>query len=107
MPDFFSAIFVIIFILVIFLFIQNFLKGIRKDRNNRHSPELTVEATVVAKRIHVWGDHSHTDYYVTFQVASGDRMELEIPDTQYGYLVENDRGTLTFRGTEFLKFERT
>lgn len=107
MHDFFIAVFAIIFILVLFIFIQNFVKAIRKDRNNRNAPELTVEATLVAKRIHVWGDHSHTDYYATFQVASGDRMELEIPDNQYGYLVENDHGRLTFRGTEFLKFERT
>lgn len=107
MPDFFFAIYAILFILFLVVLISTLRKNFRKARANRNAPELTVEATVVAKRIHVWGDHSHTDYFVTFQVDSGDRMELEIPDTQYGYLVENDRGRLTFRGTEFLRFERT
>ena len=65
-----------------------------------------MEATVVTKRTHVWGDHSHTNYYVTFQVPSGDRMELEIQDNEFGYLVEGDRGRLTFQGSRFLGFER-
>jgi hypothetical protein len=34
-------------------------------------------------------------------------MELEIPHSQFGYLVEGDQGQLTFQGTRFLNFERT
>ena len=49
---------------------------------------------------------SSTWYYATFQVESGDRMELGIPDRDYGYLVEGDRGSLTFQGTRFLSFNR-
>ena len=79
------------------------------NRNNR-SPVLTVDARVVAKR----GDYhrgsgntmGYTTYYATFQVESGDRMELCIPDDQYGYLVEGDSGKLMFQGTRFLKFTR-
>ena len=48
--------------------------------------------------------HSSTWYYATFQVESGDRMELSIPDRDYGYLVEGDRGSLAFQGTRFLSF---
>ena len=88
------------------IFISVLVKNISRNRKDNNSPRLTVEATVVTKRTHVWGDHSHTNYYVTFQVASGDRMELEIQSNQFGYLVEGDRGKLTFQGTRFLDFER-
>ena len=50
---------------------------------------------------------SRTYYYATFQVESGDRMELEVPDMEYGLLVEGDRGRLTFQGTRFQGFRRT
>ena len=41
-----------------------------------------------------------------FQVESGDRMELTVSGSDYGYLVEGDHGKLTFQGTRFLGFER-
>lgn len=104
---FFMTMFGIVFLIVLFMIVSNIVKGIRKDCNDRRSPELTVDATVVAKRICVRGDHSHTDYYATFQVPSGDRMELEVPAERYGYLVEQDLGKLTFQGSRFLHFERT
>lgn len=105
--DIFPLIFGLIFFMCIGIFIYNFARILRKDRKNDRSPQLTVETTVVTKRIHVWGDHSHTEYFATFQVSSGDRMELEVPDDKYGYLVEGDRGRLTFQGTRFIGFDRT
>lgn len=76
-------------------------------------PRLTVEATVTAKRTQVSYHHdangpSHTStrYYVTFQVESGDRMELPVSGPEYGMLAEGDRGRLTFQGTRYLGFER-
>ena len=73
-----------------------------------------MQATVVSKRMDVTHhhdagthmNHSTTRYYATFQVESGDRMELSIPDCDYGYLVEGDRGSLAFQGTRFLRFDR-
>ena len=47
-----------------------------------------------------------TSYYATFQVESGDRMELSMTGTEYGLLAEGDRGKLTFQGTRYLGFER-
>ena len=84
-------------------------KLISQWNKNNHSPRLTVSATVVAKRTHVWhhDDGAVTKYYATFQFESGDRLELWIPRNQIGYLVEGDRGELTFQGTRFLGFERT
>ena len=78
-----------------------------RQQQNDASPVLTVDARVAAKRIQVCGDHAHTAYFATFEVPSGDRMELTVPSREYGYLVERDQGKLTFQGDRFLKFERT
>ena len=43
---------------------------------------------------------------LTFQVDSGDRMELHTTGQEYGMLVEGDKGYLTFQGTRYLGFER-
>ena len=45
-----------------------------------------------------------TTYYVTFQVESGDRMEMLVSGMEYGMLVEGDYGKLTFQGTRYLDF---
>ena len=114
----FGIMFTIVFVLVIGMFIVIAVKGIGQWNKNNHSPRLTVPATVVAKRTNVShhrhggvNDHHHhhtsTSYYVTFQVESGDRMELHVAGTEYGLLIEGDRGNLTFQGTRYLGFDRT
>ena len=107
----FEILFMLMFGLVFGLFVVMFIKGISQWNKNNHSPRLTVPVTVVAKRInrhHHGGDHPHTStsYYVTFQVESGDRMELHLTGSQYGLIVEGDKGLLTFQGTRFLNFDR-
>ena len=113
----FGIMFTIVFVLVIGMFIVIAVKGIGQWNKNNHSPRLTVPATVVAKRTNVTrhhhggtnGHHHHhtsTSYYVTFQVESGDRMELYVAGTEYGMLIEGDSGNLTFQGTRYLGFER-
>ena len=102
----FPFMFIGVFCLVMFIFISTFVKGAKQNKINRNSPALDVQAKVVAKRMAVRGDHSHTYYYVTFEVPSGDRMELRVQGTDYGMMVEGDKGTLRFRGTEFLSFTR-
>lgn len=109
----------IIFVVVIGMFIVIAVKGISQWNKNNHSPRLTVPATIVAKRTNVSRHHHHnhhgtgmhhsstsTTYYVTFQVESGDRMELHVAGHEYGLLIEGDRGMLTFQGTRYLGFER-
>lgn len=117
--SFFTSVFPIIFGLMFFLvfgvFITVFVISIRRGMANRNAPRLTVPATVVSKRTQYTSGsragrvhHSgSTQYFVTFQVESGDRMELSVYGEQYGLLVEGDRGNLTFRGTLFLSFDRT
>lgn len=114
----FGIMFTIVFVLVTGTFIVIAVKGIGQWNKNNHSPRLTVPATVVAKRTNVShhrhggvNDHHHhhtsTSYYVTFQVESGDRMELHVAGTEYGLLIEGDSGNLTFQGTRYLGFDRT
>jgi hypothetical protein len=50
--------------------------------------------------------HHSTHYHVTFEVESGDRMELSMSGSEYGMLAEGDTGRLTFQGTRYLSFER-
>ena len=105
---------VIGFIVVIGSFIVMAVRGTAQWNRNNQSPRLTVEATVVAKRqsfsSHRSGGEMHTTtstrYFATFQVESGDRMELQMSGQDYGMLVEGDRGRLTFQGTRYLDFQR-
>ena len=106
----FGVMFAVVFLLVISVFIVVFVKGISQWNKNNHSPRLTVPATVVSKRAdisHGYHTSTSTSYYVTFQVESGDRMELHMSGSEYGLLIEGDRGNLTFQGTRYLGFERT
>ena len=114
----FGVMFSLTFFLVFGMFIAVAIRGISQWNKNNHSPRLTVEATVVSKRTNVSHSHHHhgaghgvhhsssTSYYVTFQVESGDRMELHVAGHEFGLLVEGDRGKLSFQGTRYLGFER-
>lgn len=116
----FELMFAVVFLIVIAGFILVFVRGAAQWNKNNQAPRLTVEATVVSRRSDVsWHSHhngadasmgmhttSHTTYYATFQVASGDRMEFAVPGTEYGMLAEGDRGVLTFQGTRYLEFRR-
>ena len=116
----FQILFTLVFVLVVGMFIVTAVKGIGQWNKNNHSPRLTVPATVVAKRTNVSHHYHHnhtgtgmhhtthsTTYYVTFQVDSGDRMELHMTGQEYGMLAEGDVGNLTFQGTRYLGFDRT
>ena len=113
----FGVMFSLAWILFAVIFIVMLIRIIGQWNKNNHSPRLTVDATVVAKRADISrhhhngvNDHHHyhnsTDYYVTFQVESGDRMELHMAGHEYGLLIEGDKGKLTFQGTRFLNFQR-
>lgn len=114
----FQIMFFIVFGLAISTVFISLVKGVREWNKNNHSPRLTVPATVVTKRTDVTRRrsggtnghhhyHTSTNYYVTFEVESGDRMELHLSGTEYGLLVEGDHGKLSFQGTRYLGFERT
>ena len=105
----FSILFPLVFLFVLGMILFTVVGNLRTWSKNNASPRLTVPATVVAKRMNVSRYHtstSATTYYVTFQVESGDRMELEVGGSDYGMLVEGDTGKLSFQGTRYLGFER-
>jgi hypothetical protein len=108
--------FVLVFIIILGLIIFRMMNGLRKWNSNNQQPVLTVPAEIVSKRTNVNhhnqnnGGNIHetttTYYYVTFEVESGDRMELQVHGHDYGLLAEDDVGKLTFQGTRFKGFER-
>ena len=117
-----EILFPIFFLLVFGIILFTLIRGVGEWRKNNHSPRLVVDAEVVAKRADVT-HHQHanagdatgahgfhtstsTDYYVTFEVRGGERLEFSVSGTEYGQLVEGDRGELNFQGTRYLSFER-
>ena len=108
----FPILFSLVFLLVFAIILYTIMRGIKQENKNNHSPRLTVDAKVVSKRTNYrrntgsGASMGHTTYYVTFEVQSGDRMELHVAGTEYGLLVEGDFGELTFQGTRYLSFAR-
>lgn len=118
----FSLLFPLVFLLALGTILFTLVGNLRTWNKNNHSPRLTVQAAVVTKRTQVsrhrnanagdaTGAHGYTTssittYYVTFQVESGDRMELQVGGAEYGMLVEGDTGKLSFQGTRYLSFQR-
>jgi hypothetical protein len=105
-----GSLFPLFFILIIGIILFTIFKGIKKWSYNNKQPTLNVEAVVVSKRTKVSGgandSSASTWYYVTFQVDSGDRMELAVSGSEYGMLAEGDLGELVFQGTRFHSFTR-
>ncbi|MBM7692154.1 hypothetical protein JOC77_001581 [Peribacillus deserti] len=97
------------FIIVIVTILVAVLKGIARWNKNNSTPKLMVKAEAVAKRteVHGGGNTSAYNYYfITFEVESGDRIELQVKDSDFGMLVEGDQGELQFQGTRYLGFKR-
>ena len=117
----FDPLFSLFPILFIGLFVFILAKGLSQWHKNNNSPRLTVMCVVTDKRCEtthhsspVGGDASgahgfhtttSTSYFVTFQVESGDRIELCVSGSEYGMLAEGDQGKMTFQGTRYLGFE--
>ena len=107
-----EILFGLFFIMFFVAFFSILIRSIGEWFKNNASPRLTVPAKVVTKRDyhhrhrHGGLNHHSTHYYVTFEVESGDRMELSLSGHEYGMLVEGDTGRLTFQGTRYLSFER-
>lgn len=119
MFSFIPVLVVFVFAAVLGVIIVTAIKGGVRWNKNNNSPVLSVYAMIVSKRMEIHHHRHHhndnmamdhtsssTNYYVTFQMESGDRMELHVANTEYGLLVEGDMGKLTFQGTRYKGFER-
>lgn len=112
----FPVFFIVIFVIVIGVFVSVIVSGVTQWGKNNRSPRLSVGAKVVSRRERYtrssrngatgMSGFGHTSYFVTFEVQSGDRMELRMTGEEFGMLAEGDIGTLTFQGTRYLGFER-
>lgn len=116
MDTIFPLMFGAVFLLIVGVMILALVRSASEWSSNNSSPVLSVDVRVVSKRTNITrhmsqADSSHmtrnsTVYYATFQVESGDRMELRMSGREYGLLAEGDRGKLTFQGTRYRGFER-
>ncbi len=105
-PILFFIVFGVVLVVIILAVVRSVTRGVR----NQNSPVLTVDARIVAKRTQTGGGMNDapawTRYYVTFEVASGDRMEFMVNGQESGMLAEGDEGKVTFQGTRYISFMR-
>lgn len=100
-----AFIFIFAILVICFVFVQLLSHG----RENSRSPKLTVFASVVDKRIHYSryiNAMDSSEFYVTFEVESGDRLVFDVTELEFGHLIEGDNGLLTFKGNRFIGFKR-
>ncbi|WP_310549989.1 DUF2500 domain-containing protein [Paenibacillus glufosinatiresistens] len=108
-----KLVFVLIILFLVFwlgALLYNLVRGLRRWSFNNASPLEEVFCTAVTRRARVTGGAynrpNHTDYFITFEMGDGQRLELRVPDEEYGGIVEGDRGVLTHKGTRFKGFRR-
>lgn len=114
--DLFASLFPLLFALVGGVMLFSVIKSLVQWQKNNNSPVISELARVVSKRAdthhssHVDANglnhgSNHTSYYITFETQSGIRIELPVRGKQYGLLIEQDTGTLTYQGTRYIDFE--
>ncbi|HEY1015467.1 MAG TPA: DUF2500 domain-containing protein [Herpetosiphonaceae bacterium] len=95
------------FLLIVGILVFVIGKGLSQWSYNNSQPVLSAPARVLTKRTRTGGgEHVSTSYYVTFELPNGERRELPVPGSEFGMLVEQDMGTLTFQGTRYKGFQR-
>lgn len=77
--------------------------NIRARMNGARHLELTVKARVAEKREARGG---MGDCHVTFELAEGETRQLRLTGAQASLLAAGDTGRLTYRGKEFVSFDK-
>jgi hypothetical protein len=113
-PIFIGGIFLLVFGAIAFAITSS----IAQWMSDNAAPVETFEARVIAKRtkatqnqsgdanthsVSRWTSYS---YFVTFEYSNGQRKEFGIKESEFGVLIEGDRGTLTFQGSRYKGFAR-
>ena len=105
-PAIIIIIWIIMFVGITSLIVISIVRQVRRKKINDSMPVESLRARVVAKRTNVWGEHTSTSYYVTFETENGSRTEMQMEGEQYGLLAEGDDGILMHQGTRYLGFQR-
>ena len=112
MPPLFAIVPIFIAIvtfIVFFIIIKNAAKAAIERKRNNNSPIETVVSKVIGRRtsIHGGGEtRAYNEYYVTFELENGERLEFNVKGEEYGKLAEGDEGELKYQGTRYLGFTR-
>ncbi|WP_409484426.1 DUF2500 domain-containing protein [Arsenicicoccus dermatophilus] len=110
----FASIFAVVPVLVLLGFVVVVGSIVYRAVRYAAATPQTERAVCVAKRLRVSGGGSvgdvrsraSTSYFATFDLADGRRLELQVPERDYGLLAEGDRGTLTWRDVVFTSLMR-
>lgn len=102
--------FVLVAGIILLVILVTIIQGIRIWMSNNASPILTHPAKIIGKRTKTSGGGNDTSvstsYYITFELSDGARLEFHVNGNEYGLLVEQDTGVLTYQGTRYKGFAR-
>jgi Protein of unknown function (DUF2500) len=108
-----AFVFPILFIFVFAGIFLTLLKVLKQWNFNNKQPKITVSAKLRTKATKVIEQKrnqyimpSPTSYLLTFEVVSGESIELSVDGLTYGKFNENEIGILTYQGNRFIHFER-
>ncbi|HEY5466193.1 MAG TPA: DUF2500 domain-containing protein [Clostridia bacterium] len=105
-----SIVVVVVLLLVVGTIFFMIARSLIRSAANHRQSSIPVPAKVAGRRTQVWlasGNVAEiTHHYATFEFANGQRLELSVPESEAGYMVEGDAGLLTYQGTRFVSFDR-
>ena len=79
------------------------MRFVRRTEEKKQKPLTVLEARVAHKRV----DTSAAPlWYALFDLEDGRQTELRLPEETYDLLAVGDVGKLSFRGDEFVRFQR-
>ena len=85
---------------------------------NKRPPRIVVHSAISNKRIQMdnvyrlrnaapgMRTHKLITYYVTFDLETGEQIELRVSKLKYSELRKGCKGKLTFQGTRYIGFEK-
>ena len=84
------------------------LKNAKKLNQDQDLPEQTASATVLSRRVDTLYSLTRSDsswiYLVKFRLETGEETELMTTEEAYGILKENAKFSLTWQGSNLIRF---
>ena len=94
---------------IAFKIIFPFMRSNVKNTFGIYQKEKTCWAKVISKRLYTYkgedGD-SFENYYLTFENKHKKVMEFQVDEYFYNYYAQGEKGTLTYKGENFIDFIR-